>query len=75
MTTYRDMVEKPELVELIDDEVRQLTALYPELERITRHRLLPTELGHEDGELTAMQAVKRHTLLERYADLAETISA
>ena len=75
VTTYRDMVEKPELVELIDDEVRQLTELHPELERITRHRLLPRELGHEDGELTAMQAVKRHTLLERYADLAETISA
>ena len=75
VTTYRDMVEKPELVELIDDEVRQLTELHPELERITRHRLLPRELGHEDGELTAMQAVKRHALLERYADLAETISA
>ena len=29
VTTYRDMVEKPEVVELIDDEVRQLTALTP----------------------------------------------
>jgi long-chain acyl-CoA synthetase len=73
VTTYRDMVEKPEVVELIDDEVRQLTELHSELERITRHRLLPSELGHEDGELTAMKAVKRHILLERYADLAETI--
>jgi long-chain acyl-CoA synthetase len=75
VNTYREMVEKPEVVELIDDEVRQLTALHPELEHIAGHRLLPTELGREDGELTAMQAIRRHIMLERYAGLAETVSA
>ena len=42
MTTYRDMVEKPEVVELIDDEVATTNeTLRLELEQITRLRLLP----------------------------------
>ena len=75
VTTYRDMVEKPEVEELIDDEVRQLTEQHPQLERIARCRLIRKELGHDEGELTAMQAVKRHVILQRHADLAETIPA
>ena len=71
VTTYRDMVEKPEVVELIDDEVRQLTEQYPQLGRIAQHRLIPKELGHEDGELTATHVVKRQVVQGRYADLVE----
>jgi long-chain acyl-CoA synthetase len=75
VTTHRDMVEKPEVIELIDNEIRQLTEQHPELERIAQHRLIPKELGHEDGELTAMQVVKRHVVQQRYGDLVGTAPA
>jgi long-chain acyl-CoA synthetase len=75
VTTYRDMVEKPEVIELIDDEIRQLTEEHPQLARIAQHRLIPKELGHEDGELTAAQVLKRHVVQGRYADLVQATPA
>jgi len=70
-TTYRDLSERPEVVELIADEVRRVNRDLASVEQIKRFRLIPKELDHEDGELTATQKVKRLALQERFRDLVE----
>jgi long-chain acyl-CoA synthetase len=36
-------------------------------------RMIPKELDHEDGELTATQKVKRSAMLEMFGDLVEDL--
>ncbi len=72
-TTYRDLTEKPEIRDLISDEVRKVNAELAQVEQIKAFRLIPKELDHEDGELTATQKVKRSALAERFADLVDSI--
>jgi long-chain acyl-CoA synthetase len=74
-TTYRDLAERPEVVELVADEVRRVNRDLASVEQIKRFRLIPKELDHEDGELTATQKVKRAILQERFRDLVESLYA
>jgi long-chain acyl-CoA synthetase len=72
-TTYRDLTERREVVELIDLEVRHVNAALASVEQIKRFRLLPKRLDHEDQELTATQKVRRRAISERFADLIEAM--
>ncbi len=74
-TTYRDLTERPEVVELIDHEVRRVNAGLASVEQIKRFRLLPKLLDHEDQELTATQKVRRRAIAERFAPLIESMYA
>ena len=38
---------------------------------IRKFRMIPKELDHEDGELTATQKIKRNVLMEQFSDLIE----
>ncbi|MFP3915295.1 MAG: AMP-dependent synthetase/ligase [Actinomycetota bacterium] len=68
-TTYRDLSEKPEVIELIQEVVNRTNEKFARVENIRRFRLLPKELDHEDGELTATQKVKRNAMDEMFGDL------
>jgi len=72
-TTFRDLSEKPEVVELIGGVVDSVNARLAPVEQIKSFRPLPKELDHEDGELTGSQKVKRSAIAERYADLVESM--
>ena len=61
-TTYRDLSEKPEVVELVAAIVTEVNGKFAQVEQIKEFRLLPKELDHEDGELTATQKVKRRAI-------------
>jgi long-chain acyl-CoA synthetase len=68
-TTYRDLSEKPEVIELIQKVVDETNKKFARVENIRKFRLLPKELDHEDGELTATQKVKRNALEQMFSDL------
>ncbi|GIH03016.1 long-chain-fatty-acid--CoA ligase [Rhizocola hellebori] len=68
-TTYRDLTEKPEVVELVQDIIRQANTHQATVAQIKKFRLLPKELDENDGELTATQKVKRAAVATRFADL------
>lgn len=68
-TTYRDLSEKPEVIELIRSVVDATNEKFARVENIRKFRLLPKELDHEDGELTATQKVKRNAMEEMFGDL------
>jgi long-chain acyl-CoA synthetase len=68
-TTYRDLSEKPEVRELIARVVADVNEDFAQAEQIKQFRLIPKELDHEDGELTATQKVKRSEIESRFGDL------
>ena len=58
-----------EVVALVEEEVNRVNAGMASVEQVKKFRLIPKELDHEDGELTATQKVKRRVLEERFKDL------
>ncbi len=70
-TTYKDLTEKPEVIELISAEVDKTNERFARVEGIKKFRLIPKELDHEDGELTATQKLKRSSMEETFGDLIE----
>jgi long-chain acyl-CoA synthetase len=70
-TTYRDLTEKPEVIELIQGVVSEVNARRSHLEAVQSFRLIPKELDHEDGELTATQKLKRSAMSSMFSDLIE----
>ncbi len=70
-TTYRDLSEKPEVIKLIQKQVDEANADFARVEQIKKFELLPKELDHDQGELTATQKIKRKVLAEQFADLIE----
>ena len=70
-TTYRDLSEKPEVIELIQKDVLATNEKFARVEHIRKFRLIPKELDHEDGELTATQKVKRSSMIDMFGDLVE----
>jgi long-chain acyl-CoA synthetase len=72
-TTYHDLTTKPEVRELVQEVVDDVNTELAQVETIKRFQLLPKELDHEDGELTATQKVKRAAIADEFADLIEAM--
>ncbi len=70
-TSFQDLAAKPEVVELIDAEVRRCNEHLARVEQVRAFRLLPKELHQDDEELTATQKVRRTAFYDRYAALIE----
>ena len=70
-TTYRDLSEKPEVLALVQEVVDDTNRRLARAETVKRFRLIPKELDHEDGELTATQKVKRAAITGAFGDLIE----
>ena len=72
-TTYRDLSEKPEVLKLVQGIVDEVNERFAQVERIKTFRMLPKELDHEDGELTATQKVKRAAIATMFQDTVESM--
>ncbi len=72
-TTYRDLTEKPEVIELVQTAVDETNEKFARVEGLKKFRMIPKELDHEDGELTATQKLKRSAMMELYGDLVESM--
>ena len=71
-TTYRDLSEKPEVLALIQERGgRHQPAPGPRRAPSSGSGIIPKELDHEDGELTATQKVKRAAISGAFGDLIE----
>jgi long-chain acyl-CoA synthetase len=74
-TTYRDLTTKPEVVTLVQRAVDDTNARFARVEQIKKFRLLPKELDHEQGEVTATQKVKRGAINDAFAALIDDMYA
>ncbi len=70
-TTYRDLTEKPEVLELVQKIVDETNEKFARVEQVKKFRMLPKELDHEDGELTATQKLKRSAMSNMFDELIE----
>ncbi|MCH8984470.1 MAG: AMP-binding protein [Acidobacteria bacterium] len=70
-TTYRDLGEKPEVVELIQGVVNETNSKFARVENVRKFRMIPKELDHEDGEVTATQKIKRNFMGDMFGELIE----
>lgn len=68
-TTYRDLGEKPDVLKLVQGVINETNSKFARVENIRKFRMLPKELDHEDGELTATQKLKRESMEEMFGDL------
>jgi long-chain acyl-CoA synthetase len=72
-TTYADLSSKPEVIELIGEVVEEVNASMASVEQVKRFALLPKELDHEDGEVTATQKVKRRAIETAFGPMIEAL--
>ena len=72
-TTYRDLSEKPEIIEKVQAIINETNAKLATVEQIKKFRMIPKELDHEDGELTATQKLKRSSMVDMFGDLVESM--
>ncbi|HEY7583431.1 MAG TPA: AMP-binding protein [Acidimicrobiia bacterium] len=70
-TTYRDLSEKPEVLELVQKVIDDTNKEFARVETIRKFRMIPKELDHEDGELTATQKLKRSAMEGMFAELID----
>ena len=72
-TTYRDLSEKEEVIELIQNVINETNEKFARVETIRKFKMIPKELDHEDGELTATQKLKRSSMENMFSDLVESM--
>ena len=72
-TTYRDLTAKPEVRQLVQGVVDEVNKELAQVETIKKFELIPKELDHEEGELTATQKVKRAAIAKEFEELIEAM--
>ncbi len=72
-TTFRSLAENPAVQKLIESEVEKQNKNLARVEQIKKIWLMPKELDHDDGEVTATMKVRRAKIYEIYADEIEAL--
>lgn len=70
-TNYMDLAQKPEVRELIADEIRKINIGLPEVSRIKRFLLLTKDLDADDNEITRTRKLRRGFIAEKYAPVIQ----
>ena len=77
-TSYTDLAQKPEVYELIYNEINRVNKSLSQDEQlkgaqIRRFLLLHKELNPDDGEITRTRKVRRKFVAEKYANLIDAL--
>lgn len=72
-TTFVDLSQRPEVYELISQDVGRINTYLPSAIRIHKFVLLHKEFDADEGELTRTRKLRRRLLNERYADMIDTM--
>jgi long-chain acyl-CoA synthetase len=70
-SSFADLSRRPEIVRLIEAEVRNVNERWSDKEQILDFRILEWELSRDEEELTPTMKVRRKYLCQRYNDLIE----
>jgi long-chain acyl-CoA synthetase len=70
-TSFMDLSRKPEVAELIAEEIRKANATLPDVQQVKRFLLLNKELEADDAEMTRTRKVRRRFVAEKYASVIE----
>jgi long-chain acyl-CoA synthetase len=72
-TSFQDLSAKPEVRELIRDEIRQSNASLSAGSRVGRFILLNKEFDADDNEITRTRKIRRRFVAEKYATVVEAL--
>jgi long-chain acyl-CoA synthetase len=72
-TTYTDLAGKPEVRELLSEEVARANEDLPESVRVRRFVLLHKQFDPDDDEITRTRKVRRRVINERYAAIIDAL--
>ncbi len=72
--TDEEMIELPEAKKAVKAEIDRVNKTLPSYEMVKRHALLATPFTVESGELTPTLKVKRKVVLERHAELVNSLA-
>jgi len=72
-TSFADLSSKPEVLKLVDSEIKRCNDALARVEQVRGFKLLPRELNEDDGEVTATQKVRRRVVLEVFEELVEEV--
>ena len=72
-THFRSLVELPQVVQLIDEEIAKGNARLAQVSQVRKVHLLVKELDHDDGEVTATMKVRRSSIYKTYAAEIEAL--
>ena len=72
-TTIQDLSQRPEVYELVKQEIQKICQRFPENIRVKRFAILLKALHPDDGELTRTRKVRRSFVNERYHALIEDL--
>jgi long-chain acyl-CoA synthetase len=70
-TTYLDLAQKPQVLELLAREIKKANEDVPEAVRIKKFVVLHKELDADDEELTRTRKVRRGFIAQKYSVLVE----
>ena len=73
-TTYTDLAGKPEVSELLAEEVARANEDLPESVRVRRFVLLHKQFDPDDDEITRTRKVRRSVINERYAAIIDALA-
>jgi len=71
----RELCQHAQIMHLFENVLARANAHLSHHEQIRKCRLLPRELTQEDGELTPTLKVKRRAVLQKYAEVVESMYA
>ncbi len=73
--TFAELSQKPEVYELVEQEIRRINSALSPGCRVKKHVNLHKEFDPEEGELTRTRKLRRAFLEERYRELIDAIYA
>jgi long-chain acyl-CoA synthetase len=68
-TTFVDLSQKPDVYELIREDIERVNQSLPPAARVRKFVLLHKEFDADEGELTRTRKLRREQLGERYGDM------
>jgi long-chain acyl-CoA synthetase len=74
-SNYTSLCRRPEIQELIEEEIKKVNAKFARVESVRKFRLIEQKLTAEDEELTPTMKLKRKLVNEKYRDLIESMYA
>ncbi|HSL60397.1 MAG TPA: AMP-binding protein [Desulfotignum sp.] len=72
-STYRDLTQSPQVMELVDKEVAAVNQTLARVENIRKFTILPKRLYEEDGEVTPTMKIKRKIVHDTFEDIIEAM--
>lgn len=72
-STFADLSQKPQVYDLIQQDVERLNRTLPEAARVKRYLLLHKEFDPDEAEMTRTRKLRRTFIEKKYADLIAAI--